>query len=165
LERFGSGHTRRSAQFGFTLIELISVIVILGVLSAVALPKFVSLRRDAIISTMHGINGALDSAATLAFAKSLINGVQDQASANVVINGTNVAMVYGYPAGTAAGIVSLMVAPPGDWKQRASTYTGAWVYWHGVIAEDAGVANCYIRYRQSEGPNLRPVINFVSTGC
>lgn len=161
----GQVHVVGNKQWGFTLIELISVIVILGILSAVALPKFVSLRRDAIISTMHGIKGALDSAATMAYAKSLINGVHNQAAASVNVDGTTISMVFGYPAGTAIGIVPLVVAPPGDWRQRASTYTGAWVYWHGVIAEDAGVAQCYIRYRQSEGPGLRPVIDFQSSGC
>lgn len=147
------------------MIELIAVIVILGVLAATALPKFVSLRREALVSTMQGLRGALQSAATLAYAKALIAGRQNDAAATIMINGTNIDLVYGYPAGTVTGIVPLLTTPPSGWQQRASTYSGAWVYWHGVIVEDAGKAQCYIRYRQPTGPGLAPVIDLESSGC
>ncbi len=55
-------------QAGFTLIELIMVIVILGLLSAVALPQFVDLTGEAETASTEGIAGALSSAATINYA-------------------------------------------------------------------------------------------------
>jgi MSHA pilin protein MshA len=63
----------KQAQRGFTLIELVMVIVILGVLAAVAIPKFVDLKSDAVTASTQGVAGALSSAAAINYASRSIS--------------------------------------------------------------------------------------------
>ena len=67
-------NTPAIAQTGFTLIELVAVIVLLGVLAVTALPRFVDLRSDALAGTVNGTGGALRSAVQLAHTKWLAMG-------------------------------------------------------------------------------------------
>lgn len=64
---------KNNAQAGFTLIELIVVIVILGILAATALPKFSSLGGDARLASLQAAKGALSATAAMAKGKYLVN--------------------------------------------------------------------------------------------
>lgn len=87
---------KKSQQSGFTLIELVIVIVILATLSATALSKFLDLATDARIETIQAMKGALSSTASLVYMKSNIDNVTD---GFVKVNGNDVAVNDGYITG------------------------------------------------------------------
>src|SRR3978361_796538 len=95
---------KRSAQAGFTLIELIVVIVILGILAATALPKFADLGGDARVAKMQAAVGAVQSASAMLHGSWLAKGSVAATAGNststnsvLVAEGVPIAFNFGYP--------------------------------------------------------------------
>ena len=108
----------RSTQRGFTLIELVIVIVILGLLAATALPRFINITQDARIASVQGVAGGLRGAASLARAQLLVQGsggVGCGAVINTVcMDGLAVTVAStGFPDGIANGIGRAMQSTDG----------------------------------------------------
>lgn len=83
-------------QTGFTLIELVVVIVILGILAVTAAPKFLNLQGDARVSTLKGLQAAIKSADAQVYAKAAIQGVEAKSQAEVSLPGYIVRTHFGH---------------------------------------------------------------------
>lgn len=169
-------------QRGFTLIELIIVIVILGILAVTAAPRFIDLQGDARASTLDGVKAALQGGAQLVYAKSAIEGEQktanigSDAATQVSVNGQTVETDFGYPDAELATIATVngwADIADADWDLLVGTGTdspavGAFAIMpQGVAyqADNSGNNRCQVIYTEAADANSSPTITIESDGC
>lgn len=109
-------------QGGFTLIELVVVIVILGILAVTAAPRFLNLQDDARNASLEGLRGALQGAAGIVYGRAAIDGVEGELLSSISgANNLNVETVFGYPAAISGGITNAV--DMSDWAVSGGANT------------------------------------------
>ena len=158
-----------SPESGFTLLELIIVIVILGILAVTAAPQFFNFGRDANSATLQSMYTALQSGVQLTQLKATTAQVADQElacvggkfdTANADCSENGILVRFGYPIATRENISRVVTLD--DWQTNEISAGGGQI---SIAASSQLLTNqCFLVYRL-DGSTNEPTFDMVSTGC
>ncbi|MFV8413801.1 prepilin-type N-terminal cleavage/methylation domain-containing protein, partial [Vibrio owensii] len=107
-------------KVGFTLIEVVIVIVILGIITAIAAPRFFNLQTDARNAALTALAASIETAGEFVFTKAVLQGKETALSESIQVGGETIELVYGYPVETFSNLAKVVDGLGGNnskWKE------------------------------------------------
>lgn len=155
-------------QNGFTLIELVVVIVILGILAVTAAPRFLNFQGDARKASLQGLKGAIDGASGITYGASALAGIDTKLKTDSPAPSINdITTHYGYPTATSTGIGNAVVGINSDWDSNPSAAAGIMQYsFKGYSKWDqAQSTGCNVTYTEPASSTAAPLTTVYTGGC
>ena len=169
---------------GFTLIELVTVIVVLAILAAVSVPKFIDIKGDAQEATFKNFEGQIYSAIEIFHSKAIVENVHNEAVAEVVVGGKAYPIKFGYPdvpladSGNDDGIYC-KDGTFQEWNCNNNGGNDGYILDinDSFLVERSGIMlkfkyvdarhknNCYVSYMPANQPGAKPAISITDHNC
>lgn len=177
---------------GFTLIELVIVIVILGILGAIAAPRFLNLQGDAYRANLDMLKNSIETAAKLGHTKAILNGYDKKGgitldrdnnfkdtAVEANLSNSGVQFIYGYPQANGNGIIKLLMNDTKFGFDKG----GDFLYTHREGVKDYSILTiaprarhiegkqppvekrCELTYEQPAKAGQKPIIQLHTKGC
>lgn len=163
-------------QQGFTLIELVVVIIILGILAVTAAPKFINLQSDARVSALSGLKASIQGANSLVYSKAALAGEEKKAATDTpppsvdIGTGTNAVTQFGYLQAAEDELENAIEvsfdAGTSATDPTVTNDTGAeWVIFEGTgvvtMWQKGAPAECRFTYTQATSATVAPVLSAI----
>lgn len=170
MKMYSNSTTRNK---GFTIIELVVVIVILGIISVTAANKFLNLQTDSRIATLNGLRGGMEGASAMVHGKAAALGIERAVSASINIENDSILLAYGYPAAMNDEAWSQLIESTfldaewdtgdADWFFTNVSATDGIIIYAPSSRKKQG-DSCYLEYTEATS-TAQPTFELTTSGC
>ncbi|PSV27455.1 MSHA biogenesis protein MshA [Photobacterium sp. GB-27] len=163
---------------GFTLIEVVIVIVILGILAVTAAPKFLNISSDTYRAKLHELKGSMTEISRIIYGKAVIQGDENDITGRKKVEG--IAIWNGYPKAIYVGIGLTIVDFNKNWafnqdKTGSNSHNGGERVFVATFLKKLDrkdkddvnkikATNCYLSYKENNTGG-EPIITIIDSGC
>ncbi|KII79295.1 prepilin-type N-terminal cleavage/methylation domain-containing protein [Vibrio renipiscarius] len=160
-------------NIGFTLIELVIVIVVIATLAVTAIPRLINLQVDARIAALNGLKRGMQSASDMIYPLAIQQGLAEMSSATITIDNEKIKLVYGYPEANSSEAWSHLISGTFENSQWNPERPADWYFTNNpsenfirfmTKSRKKADDNCLLIYTEAT-ETTSPTFELITTGC